>query len=66
MQCSLGLKTQNTYTDQFKITVFPSPSADGSFEILRVAAGNNPLSEWDNKPGTSTVALLMDFQSETH
>ena len=52
--------------DQLKIKVFPSPSADGSFGILRVAAGNNPLSEWDNKPGTLTVALLRDFQSETN
>lgn len=53
--------------DQLKIKqVFPSPLADGSFEILRVAVGNNPLSEWDNKSGTSTVALLRDFQSETN
>lgn len=61
-------KPEDTYElkilDQFKIKVFPSPSTDGSFEILRVAAGNNLLSEWNNEPGTSAVALLRDFQSE--
>ena len=46
--------------------MFPSPSTDGSFEILRVAAGNNPLFEWNSEPGTSAVALLRDFQSETN
>lgn len=55
------------HVKQFKRKqVFPSPSADGSFEILPNAAGNSPPSEWDNKPGTSTVAPLRDFQSETN
>ena len=53
--------------DQIKVKqVFLSPSEDGSFESLRAAAGNSPLSEWDNKPGTSTAVLLTDFQSETN
>ena len=56
-------KTEDKYELEMR-SMFHSPSADGSFEILQAVAGNNLLSEWDNKPRTSTAEPLRDFQSE--